>query len=65
MKSHVPEIISYTFGADLKIVAGNADFTVVADFENGEDYKKYAGSKAHVDMVTNLIKPMLKTRTAM
>ena len=65
MKSQVPEIISYTFGSDLKIVSGQADFAIVADFENEKDYKTYAASKPHVDLVTNLVKPMLKTRNAM
>ena len=64
MKSQVPEIISYTFGSDLKIVAGQADYSIVADFANEQDYKTYAASKPHVDLVTKFVKPMLKTRNA-
>ena len=64
MQSQVPEIISYTFGSDLNEVEDQADFAIVADFKTEEDYKKYADSKPHEDLVNNLLKPMLKSRTA-
>ncbi len=43
----IPEIRSYWFGANLGLVPGNADFAIVADFEDEAGWRAYAAHPDH------------------
>ena len=51
-------------GADAGISKGNFDAGVVVDFPSREDYLTYAAHPAHVECVTNYIRPILLERVA-
>jgi len=53
----------YLFGADAHLVEGNADFAVVADFEDAEAYLAYRHHPAHVEVVNRAIQPIARQRT--
>ena len=55
----IPEILQYSYGGDLGAADGNHDFICVADFADVEGYKTYATHPAHVEFVTNIVKPVL------
>ena len=59
----IPEIRSYRFGPDAGLgMSANADFAVVADFDDAEAYATYAGHPAHQDVIVRLLRPMLAER---
>ncbi|WP_083947969.1 Dabb family protein [Thermobifida cellulosilytica] len=59
----IPELKSYSFGADLGIAAGNHDFAVVADVEGEEGFRAYQEHPDH-QAVLAVIRPMLADRAA-
>lgn len=60
----IPGIRRFELGADLAINDGNADFAVVADFASLEDYLAYRDHPEHRAVVTDVIAPLLASRTA-
>lgn len=58
-------IKSYRIGGDIKLAGSpqNGDFTIIAEFENPEDYELYAASAEHLAAVALLL-PHLAGRTA-
>ena len=65
LPAKIPQIQSYPVGADLKLVDGNADFGLVADFENAEDFRAYATNPDHLEVIQSAIKPHVASRVAM
>ena len=55
---------SYSFGPDAGVTEGNADFAIVADFEDAAAYVAYRDHPAHVDVVRRLIAPISQQRRA-
>ncbi|HVB44740.1 MAG TPA: Dabb family protein [Streptosporangiaceae bacterium] len=53
---------SYQFGPDLGLVEGNADFAVVADFDDVAAYLAYRDHPAHQDVIKRAIRPILAQR---
>jgi hypothetical protein len=64
LPSQIPCIRAYRFGRDLGIQAGNADFAVVADFEDEEALRSYAEHPVHVAVVEERIHPLVRAREA-
>jgi hypothetical protein len=65
--SHLPErlpIRSYKYGRDAGLNEGQASFAVVADFDNVDDYLEYRDDPEHGRILSNLIGPILASRTA-
>ena len=60
----IPEIRSYQFGDDARIVAGNFEFAIVADFDNASDFRSYAAHEVHQMVIAELIRPILLERAA-
>jgi hypothetical protein len=59
----IPEVRAYRFGPDAGLgMSANADFAVVADFDDAEGYAAYAGHPAHQDVIVRLLRPMLAER---
>ena len=59
----IPSIRSYRFGPDAGLgLSANADFAVVADFDDAEGYSAYASHPAHQDVLVRLVRPLLAER---
>lgn len=59
----IPEIRSYRFGPDAGLgVSANADFAVVADFDDADGFATYAAHPAHQDLLVRLLRPILAER---
>lgn len=61
----IPSIRRYTVGANAGLVDGNADFAVVATFDDVDGWRAYDTDPDHVRMKVELIKPRLAERTAL
>jgi hypothetical protein len=61
----IPEIRSYRFGPDARLgLSANADFAVVADFDDAEGLAAYAHHPAHQDVIGRLLRPIVADRLA-
>lgn len=60
----IGEIRRYHFGPDAGINAGNADFAVVADFDDAAGYLVYRDHPEHGRIIGELIAPYVETRAA-
>jgi hypothetical protein len=60
----IPEIAAYSFGTDVGVNAGNADFAVVADFADIDAYLVYRDHPRHQAVIAERIAPHLAERTA-
>ena len=64
LPAKIPEMRSYKFGPDVGINEGNADFAVVADFEDVDGYLVYRDHPEHRAIIDTYIAPIVATRTA-
>jgi hypothetical protein len=60
----IPEIRGYRFGPDAGLNAGNAQFGIVADFDDVDAFRAYAAHPAHRDVIDRLVTPITEHRTA-
>ncbi len=60
----IPEIRRYHFGDDARLVDGNWDFALVAEFDSEDGYLVYRTHPAHLAVIEHHIKPLLKERAA-
>ncbi|GIH96608.1 Dabb family protein [Planobispora siamensis] len=60
----IPEIRSYTLGADAGVNQGNHQFALVADFDSVDDYLVYRDHPVHQAVIAEHIKPILASRAA-
>lgn len=60
----IPAIHAYRFGSDLGLADGNADFAIVADFDDVAAWRRYQEHPEHQRVLTELIRPHLATRIA-
>jgi len=63
LPARLPLLRAYAIGRDLGINAGNANFAVVAEFANIDDYVAYRDDPEHRRIIAELISPILATRT--
>ena len=52
----------YRFGHDAGVVDGNADFAIIADFDDADAYFAYRDHPAHQDVVRRITRPLTKER---
>ena len=64
LPGQVPEIRAYTVGSDLTLTDGNADFAIVADFDDADAWRRYQHHPAHRAVLTEQILPILAARAA-
>ncbi len=57
----IPEIRSYQFGSDLGIYDSNADYVVVADFDNEKDFKTYVTHADHGKLMMEVSMPIMES----
>lgn len=55
---------SLQHGPDLALREGNGDYGLVATFDDAEAWRTYQSHPAHTAFVTNYVKPIQKSRTA-
>ena len=60
----IPELRGYRFGPDAGLASGNADFAVVADFDDEAGWRRYTDHPAHQAVIRDRIRPILKARAA-
>jgi hypothetical protein len=60
----IPEIRSLTVGVDARLREDNFDLAAVADFDSRADYEVYASHPAHIDMLAEVVRPILAERAA-
>ena len=60
----IPELRAYTYGADAGIVTGNADFAIVADFDDAAGYLAYRDHPAHRAVIDQVLNPIARQRVA-
>lgn len=59
LAEHIDEIRDYRFGADLGIYRGNADYALIAMFDNEEDLRSYVTHPLHQAFLTDIAGPLL------
>jgi hypothetical protein len=57
-------IHTYSFGPDLGLAEGNAEYVVVADFPDADAYRVYRDDEEHQRILREVIKPILSSRAA-
>jgi hypothetical protein len=63
MPELVPGILRYEFGLDLKVMEGNPDLALIADFASEDDWRAYLSHPEHEAMSAGLIAPIKGTMT--
>jgi hypothetical protein len=64
LPDQIPVLRRLDFGEDVGSRPGNADFGVVADFDNADDYATYLRHPAHEAVVVDHIRPIIGGRSA-
>lgn len=64
LPDQIPELISYSFGPDLGLRDGNADFAVAAVLANPQSLPAYLDHPEHVRILREFIAPLMATRQA-
>jgi len=60
----IPEIQGYAFGSDLGLADTNADFAIVADFDDVTAWRRYQEHPEHQRVLAEHIRPNLESRAA-
>jgi hypothetical protein len=64
LPAQVPEIRRYVYGRDARLVEGNFDFAIVADFADAEAWRRYAAHPAHQELIAEQVRPIVAERAA-
>lgn len=64
LPGRIPVIRAYSFGPDRELNPGTYDVAVVADFDDEAGYRAYAAHPAHLRFIADVLRPILRTRTA-
>jgi len=64
LPDQIPELRSYSFGPDLGLRDGNADFAVAAVLESPETLPSYLDHPEHMRILKEIIAPLIATRQA-
>lgn len=63
LPGQIPELRSYHVGPDAGLDDGNADFAIVADFDDEAGWRAYQEHPAH-QAVRDLLRPIVASRAA-
>ncbi len=55
----VPGIVNNSFGPDLSIFPGNADYVLILDVENEDDLQAYVAHPAHTELMESVTGPLM------
>lgn len=59
----VPEVRDFRCGRDAGVSAGNAEFGIVAVFDNVADYEVYRDHPEHQRILAEILRPNMSART--
>lgn len=57
----IPEIKSYEFGPNAGVMKGQADYALVAKFDNAEELMSYIKHQAHQDFMNEYSMPYIES----
>jgi hypothetical protein len=57
----IPEVRAVACGTDAGVTSGSSHFAIIVDLDSAEDYAKYEGHQAHLDLV-DLIRQGVESR---
>ncbi|MFN3216757.1 MAG: Dabb family protein [Acidimicrobiales bacterium] len=60
----VPTVRALSCGTDAGVAEGNFDFVAVVDFDDVAGYQAYASHPDHVQVITELLRPIAAQRAA-
>ncbi len=60
----ISTIRGYHIGPDAEVNSGNADYAVVAEFDDEAGYLTYRDDPEHRRIITEYLRPILASRTA-
>ena len=61
LPEQVPGIVSIAYGADQDIFPGNANYVLMLDFANEDDFKAYVAHPAHQALLADVTGPLLES----
>ncbi|HET6849650.1 MAG TPA: Dabb family protein [Gaiellales bacterium] len=64
LSARLPQLRAYAFGRDLGLREGNADFAIVADFDDEAAWQAYTEDAEHRRVIEELIAPVTEVRSA-
>jgi len=64
LPGRVPEVRSFSCGGDLGLREGNADFAIVAEFDDEDGWRAYQDDPEHQRIIRELIAPVTEQRSA-
>jgi hypothetical protein len=64
MPDQIPVIRSVTVARDLALAEGNAELALLVDLDDADAWRDYQEHPAHQRLLANLIRPALRSRTA-
>jgi hypothetical protein len=64
LPAQIPEIRAYRFGPDAGLAAGNGDFALVADFDDGDAWRAYQDHPVHQRFIAEHARPIVEARHA-
>ncbi len=64
LSTAMPGIVAYNHGPDIGVNDGNFDYAVTADFVSKDAYLHYRDLPLHLEIITTLIRPNIKGRSA-
>lgn len=63
LPAQIPALREYRFGHDAGVVEGNADFAIIADFDDADGFFAYRDHPAHQDVAARITRPLTRERT--
>ncbi len=64
LPAQIPELRAYSVGPDVGLASANADFAIVADFDDADGWRRYQAHPAHQAVLVERIRPILASRVA-
>ena len=64
LPAQIPDLRAIHVGPDVGLAAGNADFAIVADFDDADGWRRYQEHPAHQAVLVEQLRPMIAARTA-
>jgi hypothetical protein len=64
MAGEIPEVRTLSYGPDIGLMDGNADFIISEEFDDADAFRRYLAHPAHERMVRDFLRPILASRHA-
>lgn len=61
LRNEIPDIVSYSFGQDAGIYRGNADYALIAEFQEEADLEAYVSHPSHIRLLKTITGPILES----